>query len=249
MGVKDEIIILTNEFLSDGFNLLKEKGIKTFHSPMIKTYMRIDDESLNIHEHDFLIFTSKNGVKYFFQNNFIKKQNPENIKAISIGSKTENLIKEYKVENVYTAKKNYSDKLSIELKKTGIINSKKVLLVQGNLAKNKLSENLKKFCYLTKFVAYNTEIIKQKNKQLEKLLNIANTFTVFTSPSCFESFINLYDPNKTNIISIGDSTSSYIKSVGYSPLITSKMQTYEGISNSIISYFKNINDDISKNKA
>ena len=94
-----------------------------------------------------------------------------------------------------------------------------------------------------------TEIIKQKNKQLEKLLNIANTFTVFTSPSCFESFINLYDPNKTNIISIGDSTSSYIKSVGYSPLITSKMQTYEGISNSIISYFKNINDDISKNKA
>ena len=70
-------------------------------------------------------------------------------------------------------------------------------------------------------------------------MNIANTFTDLTSPSCFESFINLYDPNKTNIISIGDSTSSYIKSVGYSPLITSKMQTYEGISNSIISYFKN----------
>ncbi len=145
-------------------------------------------------------------------------------------------------------KKNYSDKLSIELEKIGIINSKRVLLVQGNLAKNKLSENLKKFCYLTKFVAYNTEIIKKKNKQLEKLLNIADTYTVFTSPSSFESFISLYNPNKTSIISIGDSTSSFIKSCGYNPLITSKMQTYEGISDSIISYFKKINDGISQNK-
>ena len=248
MDKRDEIIILTNEFESDGFNALREKGMKTFHFPMIKTSMNTFDKSLNINDYDFCIFTSKNGVKYFFKNKFIKKQNPKNIKVISIGTKTENLLRELKFDNVYTAKKNYSDKLSIELKQTGIINSKRVLLVQGNLAKNKLSENLKKFCYLTKFVAYNTEIIKKKNKQLEKLLNIADTYTVFTSPSSFESFISLYNPNKTSIISIGDSTSSFIKSCGYNPLITSKMQTYEGISDSIISYFKKINDGISQNK-
>ena len=245
MHGKDEIIILTNEFESDGFKSLREKGMKTFHFPMIKTSMNVNNKLLNICDYDFYIFTSKNGVKYFFQNEIVKKQNPQNIKTISIGSKTENFIKELKFDNVYTAKKNYSDKLSIELKNIGIINSKRVLLVQGNLAKNKLSENLEKFCYLTKFVAYNTEIVKKKNNELEKLLNIADTYTVFTSPSSFKSFISSYDANKTSIISIGDSTSLYIKNRGYNPLITSKMQTYEGISNSLISYFKKNNNGIS----
>ena len=72
----------------------------------------------------FIFSLQKNGVKYFFQNEIVKKQNPQNIKTISIGSKTENLIKQLKFDNVYTAKKNYSDKLSIELKNIGIINSR-----------------------------------------------------------------------------------------------------------------------------
>ncbi len=84
------------------------------------------------------------------------------------------------------------------------------MLVQGNLAKNNLFENLKMICYLTKFVPYKTETIKQLNKNLEILLNKEKTYTVFTSPSGFLSFENLYDVNKTSIISIGETTSSFI---------------------------------------
>ena len=73
------------------------------------------------------------------------------------------------------------------------------------------------------------------NKNLESLLNKEETYTVFTSPSGFLSFANLYDVNKTSIISIGETTSSYIIEKGYSPLFTSKMQSFEGISESIIS--------------
>ncbi len=49
-----------------------------------------------------------------------------------------------------------------------------------------------------------------------------------------EAFSKLYDPKKTNIISIGNTTSDYIKNCGYLPLITSKMQSYEGISGGAI---------------
>ena len=112
------------------------------------------------------------------------------------------------------------------------------MLVQGNLAKNYLFENLKMICYLTKFVSYNTEPIEVVNKTLEKLLDKKETLTVFTSPSGFLSFENLYDVNKTSIISIGETTSSCIKERGYNPLITSKMQSYEGVSASIISNLK-----------
>ena len=60
-------------------------------------------------------------------------------------------------------------------------------------------------------------------------------------PKLYDGLIRIlsfYNPKKTNIISIGNTTSDYIKNSGYLPLITSKMQSYEGISESIISYFK-----------
>ena len=76
------------------------------------------------------------------------------------------------------------------------------------------------------------------DKSLKSLLENPQTYSVFTSQSGFEAFSKLYDPKKTNIISIGNTTSDYIKNCGYLPLITSKMQSYEGISESIISYFK-----------
>ena len=67
----------------------------------------------------------------------------------------------------------------------------------------------------------------------------------FTSPSTFESFINKYSPNE-NIISIGNTTTEYIIERGYKPLVTAKMQSYEGISNSIIDFFnKNLNYEVS----
>ena len=112
------------------------------------------------------------------------------------------------------------------------------MLIQGNLAKNYLFENLKMICYLTKFVPYKTEIIKELNKNLETLLKKEKTYTVFTSPSGFLSFENLYDVNKTSIISIGETTSSFIKERGYKPLVTSQMQSYEGIAETIISNLK-----------
>jgi uroporphyrinogen-III synthase len=86
-------------------------------------------------------------------------------------------------------------------------------------------------------VAYETSLIDSINKDLMSILNIKDLHAVFTSPSGFESFKNLYDPTNIKLISIGNSTSSYIKKCGFLPIITSKMQSYEGISDSIISHF------------
>ena len=82
-----------------------------------------------------------------------------------------------------------------------------------------------------------SDLTKDEDKELETLIESQKTYTVFTSPSSFDSFIKNYNANKTNIISIGTTTSSYIKDKGHEPLITSKMQSYEGISESIIDFF------------
>jgi len=229
-------IILTNEHKSDGFKSLIASGMIIHHYPMIRTSKNTNYQTHNLNDYDSFIFTSRNGVRFFFDMDFTKNQNK--INAICIGSKTEKYLKKHNVKIIYTAKRSYSKVLCEELKTSGLIDSKRVFLVQGNLAKNNLGECLKKFCLLTKFVSYKTELMNKLDKSLKSLLENSQTYSVFTSQSGFEAFSKLYDPKKTNIISIGNTTSDYIKNCGYLPLITSKMQSYEGISESIISYFK-----------
>ena len=67
-------VILTNEGEVDGFNSLHEKGIKTFHFPMIKTSINEIKDHFSLDNYEYYIFTSKNGVKNFFENKFIKSQ-------------------------------------------------------------------------------------------------------------------------------------------------------------------------------
>ncbi|MNY77422.1 hypothetical protein D3C86_2173160 [compost metagenome] len=43
--------------------------------------------------------------------------------------------------------------------------------------------------------------------------------------------------SKTNIVSIGKTTTNYIKSKGGNPIITSKNQNFESLSEEIINYF------------
>ena len=87
---------------------------------------------------------------------------------------------------------------------------------------------------------YNTKAKENSNEKLKKLISTKSTFTVFTSPSAFDSFIKFYNPNKTKIISIGKTTTKYIESKGYDCMLTSQMQSYEGISASIIKHFHHL---------
>ena len=75
-------VILTNDGEIDGFSLLNEKGIKTFHYPMIKILASNTDVFFSLDDYDFFIFTSKNGVNYFFDKQNIKSQDKSSIKVI-----------------------------------------------------------------------------------------------------------------------------------------------------------------------
>ena len=77
-------------------------------------------------------------------------------------------------------------------------------------------------------------VVEKADDLIEKIIK-ENTYVVFTSPSTFYSFIDKYNLKK-NIISIGNTTTDHIRGKGFEPLMTAKMQSYEGISNSIIDY-------------
>jgi len=224
-------IVTTNELYSEGFSILSQNGAKVYHFPMIST--SIININVDTKSYTCLIFTSKNGVKYFLKNN----KEIEDKKIITIGNKTAQELKKYGFKADYICSRNYSNEMSNELKKNNVLLDQKSLLVQGNLSDNSLYDELKKFSSIEKLIVYKTNHNKTKDPKLDDLLN-EEPYIIFTSPSCFDAFNNLYETRKSKLISIGKTTTSYIESKGFETTTTAKMQTYEGISQAIIDFFK-----------
>ena len=234
-------IIITGEDYDYGFNELKAMDVNIFHYPMIYT-LGVD---INIHPniYNYIIFTSKNGVKYFLKN--VSTSISSNIKFICIGKKTAEVLKSNNLNPDILVRRNYSKFMCNEIKNMGISKNNKLLLIQGNLAKKELFECLSKSFEIDHKIVYTTNPVKEKIDELNKKIDNENSYVVFTSPSTFNSFIDKYNL-KNNIISIGNTTTDHIRDRGFEPLMTAKMQSYEGISNSIIDYLnKKLNHEIS----
>ena len=234
-------IIITGEDYDYGFNELKAMDVNIFHYPMIYT-LGVD---INIHPniYNYIIFTSKNGVKYFLKNVSISINS--NVKFICIGKKTAEVLKSNNLNPDILVRRNYSKFMCNEIKNMGISKNNKLLLIQGNLAKKELFECLSKSFEIDHKIVYTTNPVKEKIDELNKKIDNENSYVVFTSPSTFNSFIDKYNL-KNNIISIGNTTTDHIRDRGFEPLMTAKMQSYEGISNSIIDYLnKKLNHEIS----
>ena len=234
-------IIITGEEFDYSFDKLKAMEVNIFHYPMIFTSginINIDPSIYN-----YIIFTSKNGVKYFLKN--ISTSMNRDIRFICIGKKTAEALKKNKLNPDIVVRRNYSKFMCDEIKNMGISKNKKLLLIQGNLAKKELYECLSESFNIDHKIVYTTNPVVEKADDLtEKIIN-ENTYVVFTSPSTFNSFIEKYNI-KNNIISIGNTTTDYIRDRGFEPLMTAKMQSYEGISNSIIDYLnKKLNHELS----
>ena len=135
-----------------------------------------------------------------------------------------------------------------EIKKSGVLKDKKSLLVQGSLSDNSLLNSLNSFSNTQKGVFYKTELIEKKYSELEEIIHNNKPYIIFTSPSSFDAFNSFYDAKKVKIVSIGNTTSSHINEKGFVTALTSGMQSYEGISESLIAFLKeNTEYELSKN--
>ena len=240
MILSNKHIALTNYGSIESFQILKDFGATLHHFPMIDIVGNSNVKPFNLSDFDYYIFTSKNGVNAFFNLDFVKEKK---INTFGLGEKTKNALIENGVEAIFVSNESYADNLITELLDNQMVVNKRVLLVLGNLADNRIEEALSSICNVIRLDIYNTTLETTKKKDITNFLENRNTISIFTSPSSFQAFNNLYDVEKTTLVSIGTTTSKTIKSAGYVPEITSDVQTYDGISKAIINYYetKNIN--------
>ena len=239
-------MVLTNENVESGFKSLENNGINIFHFPMIRTKPISNITKIDLDHIDCIIFVSKNGVKYFLENNNTKKFNLSEKYFICIGKKTSKKLIEMGYDPNYTCSRNYAAEMSKELKKNNILMSKNSLLIQGNLSNPSLYNSLSKFCKIQRKVYYQTVKTVDENKEISVLASKSKPYVIFTSPSAFDAFSEIYDAHNFFIISIGKKNSATICSRGFKPELTSKMQSYEGISKSFSKFLKSYNYEISR---
>ena len=238
MILSNKHIILTHCGNTDSFQILKDFGATLHHFPMIDIVENSNVKPFNLSNFDYYIFTSKNGVNTFFNFDFVKGKK---INTFCLAEKTKIALLENGIEPLFVSNLSYADNLITELLENQMIMNKRVLLVLGNLADNRIEDALSSICNVNRLDVYNTTLETTKKKDITDLLDNRNTISIFTSPSSFKAFNNLYDIEKTTLVSIGTTTSKTIKSSGYITEITSEEQTYNGISKAIINYYETKN--------
>jgi uroporphyrinogen III methyltransferase/synthase len=95
-------ILVTREY-SEGFELLEELGAEIIEFPTIEVvppdrWEELDNSIDKIGSYNWLIFTSANGIKFFFKRFFEKNRDIRDLKGIricAIGSKTASEIRKY----------------------------------------------------------------------------------------------------------------------------------------------------------
>lgn len=189
------------------------------HTPLIEINSYKNDDALkngirNLHKYNYLLFTSRYAVHYFF-NALISLGDDSRIlnhlKIVAIGATTSNELKEIGISSDYEATDDTSEgvvELFRKLKQqTGQTGS--VLLPRSNIALPIIPEGLKSLGFNVDCVTAYENNIKENQQRVD--LDTIDTI-VFCSPSCIDGFIKVYGhlPENKNIVCRGSTTLNHL---------------------------------------
>ena len=227
---------------------LEELGANCIEAPAIKiappddNYVSLDNAITKIHDYDWIIFTSTNGVERFFARLNEKDLDARclsNAKIAAIGTATADKLKNYGI---------IADKIPTMFKAEGILEvlqndiqkGSKVLIPRAQKAREALPIGLRQMgaivdvaeTYCTKMADTNKDDIKDllKNNQIDMV--------TFTSSSTVENLLKLIDGEKTLLNNvktavIGPITAKTCKNNGLKVDIEADVYTIDGLVNKI----------------
>jgi uroporphyrinogen III methyltransferase/synthase len=211
-------ILVTRDHL-EGFESLEELGAEIIAFPTIEivppeTYDELDMSIDKIETYDWLIFTSRNGVRYFFKRFFEKNRDIRDLKGINIcaiGTRTEDEIKKYginvdlipdefraeglieafiKMQNAERGMRDRKIESKIQKPKSKIFKGVRFLLPRAEKAREIFPEKVRELGgYIDVPVAYRTIKPESRGKRLRRFLKEGRiTIATFTSAVTFNNF-------------------------------------------------------------
>ena len=235
LPLKDKTVLITRSAIQaeDFINQLQEKGATTVTLPLIENTPINQDklkDTTDKESFDWLIFTSANAVKFFFD--IIPIENV-NSKIAVVGSKTAQLIKEIGLNIDFIPSKFTAKHLGNEIPtKPG----ESILIPQSILAKPLLVEILEsKKCKVEGIPIYDNHPISYTKGEVEKIFSKPIDFITFTSGSIIKSFITTnIKLNDEKIICIGSVTARVAEKYNLEVSAIANPHTIEGMVKAIL---------------
>jgi uroporphyrinogen III methyltransferase / synthase len=224
-------ITRTREQGSELRNKLEVLGAEVIELPLIKVSKDVDnhvlaDVMLELGGYDWVVFTSPNGVKYFFEE---VDRLFDDIRALGllrfacVGEATARAIKERRIKIECMPDTATGEALADALVATGSLDSAKVLVVTGNLNRDVLVQKLEDArAIVDQFPVYKTENADlEGNPTVDDFRHRGADAILFCSSSAAQSFadqtrlLQLYpDAKKPLHGSIGPQTTETMKKAG-----------------------------------
>ncbi|MED3867657.1 uroporphyrinogen-III synthase [Priestia megaterium] len=206
----------------------------------------VEDVLLSIDCFDWIVFTSQNGISFFFE--WLKELNTswsvlKRLKVAAVGEKTAKLLEKHDV-NVQLVPKEYVAESLLESLKANVSHHERVLLVRGQLARSVLKDGLKE-CEVTDLVVYQTIRNQDSERLVKQHLETGIDAITFTSSSTVRFFVESVKDipnwleliNRTKVVCIGPITSQTASEYGIKHLVPNTY-TINGMIDMLVSCFE-----------
>lgn len=186
-------------------------------------------------QYEWLVFTSVNGVNHFFE----LHNKPLTNKIAAVGSKTKEALAVRGYETSLVPSSYSAEDLVRELSSRLDPVRDSLALIQGNLARQVLREELLHLGYNVKqIIVYENKPISLKAKDVEAVLKQDLDLITFTSPSTVHNFKKAFGLLGIPVAVIGPITEQAAVHAGYDVAINPEEYTIDGLLNAIITYFQ-----------
>ncbi len=232
---------------------LKKLGAEVIEFPTIEivppsSWKGVDRAIAQLKSYHWIIFTSANGVSFFYQRLKEKRKNlrlPMSLKVCAIGPATASQLKKKGFPVHYIPKEYVAEAVLDGFKKMGV-EGKRILLARAKKARDILPKGLKRFGAEVNVVdAYRTIKPKGGPIRLKRLLSEGQIDVItFTSSSAVNHFVDLLKKEDfkkllkgISIACIGPITARTVRESGLKVHIQPKEYTIPALTRAIAEYF------------
>ena len=195
---------------------LSSRGVELLSFSLIKTVpVDFNPLILRAFSPDYLVFSSKNGVKWFFNRVPVDWVECE---TVAVGSSTAGKLRELGFSPLVPSE--FSGEGLVDLFKGKDLRGVRFLLVRPKVARRVFSDFLReRGAVVEEVVVYETVCDTSRKEELLSFFQKRVDFAAFTSPSNFKSFLSQVPTkvlNGVNLIPIGTTTKKAIEEAGFS---------------------------------
>jgi uroporphyrinogen-III synthase len=231
-------------------NLLAEESATLLSMPTINVRpLPLDEFGLaqlkNIDSFNWIVFTSPNGLRYFFASLFEIQNHfglPEHLKIAVVGKKTAAHLECYGTSAEFINLGNTAEDFVADFYNR-VSTGERVLFPIGNLARSVIEDRISKKADCTRVLFYETVMPETfSDEALNLIVSDLYDMIILTSPSSCNNLLQLIsektDPSKLRLVCIGQTTSAEVIKNGLEPLITAGTANSQGIYTAILNYFQ-----------